>query len=115
MLLAPLTICEHLQHIDHLLNTFSYSQVVNASDINIICTKPQYVQASLQHIAAQTQSQKLQSSIFVSIAAGITITQLESYLSNQCKIARLMPNTPCMVGEMAAGLSTNSKVRKTAK
>jgi pyrroline-5-carboxylate reductase len=47
------------------------------------------------------------SKIFVSLAAGVTMASLASWLPAGSKIARVMPNTPCVVGEMAAGYVCN--------
>ena len=46
--------------------------------------------------------------IYVSLAAGVTIASLASWLPAGAKIARVMPNTPCVVGEMAAGYFCNA-------
>lgn len=49
--------------------------------------------------------------IFVSFAAGVTMETLESWLpkdiNGKTRIVRVMPNTPCTVGAMAAGYCCN--------
>ena len=50
--------------------------------------------------------------LIISIAAGVTIEHLESYLIN-ARVFRVMPNTPSIVGEMAAGFSAGSRVKES--
>ena len=47
--------------------------------------------------------------IYISLAAGVTLASLASWLPAGAKIARVMPNTPCVVGEMAAGYVCNEQ------
>lgn len=72
------------------------------SDIIIIAVKPQVVDGVLEEL-------KDCDKLVVSIAAGITLKRLESKLAN-ARVIRVMPNTPCLVGEMAAGYSLGNKV-----
>lgn len=78
--------------------------VVENSDIIFICVKPQDVEAVLKEIKANVKYQ-----VIVSIAAGIKIKALQKILGKR-RIVRVMPNTPCLVGEMAAGFSVNDEV-----
>ena len=41
--------------------------------------------------------------LFVSIAAGVTSDSIKQELPEKSRVVRVMPNTPCLVGEMAAG------------
>ncbi len=73
-------------------------KTVNNSDIIFLAVKPQNMDEVLDEIKNKVKNQ-----LIVSIAAGITIKTLEAKLKG--KVARVMPNTPCLVGEMAAGFS----------
>ena len=80
------------------------NQVVNNSDIVFIAVKPQIIDDVLGGI-------KDTDKLVISIAAGVTIAQLESKL-DKARVIRVMPNTPCLVGEMAAGFCKGSKANE---
>ncbi|MGM0652470.1 MAG: pyrroline-5-carboxylate reductase [Bacillota bacterium] len=60
-----------------------------------IAVKPQDIEILLSSIKPLVQPGQ----IYVSVAAGITINYIESCLFPGTKIIRLMPNTPCLIGE----------------
>ncbi|MCK5283318.1 MAG: pyrroline-5-carboxylate reductase [Nanoarchaeota archaeon] len=74
-------------------------EVVEKSDIIFIAVKPGDIGRILDEIKISIDNK-----IIVSIAAGIKISYIESKIGDK-KIARVMPNTPCLVGEMAAAFS----------
>ncbi|MFC1769220.1 pyrroline-5-carboxylate reductase [Nanoarchaeota archaeon] len=82
--------------------TGSNKEVVDKSDIIFLCVKPQDIDSILDEIKEGSEEK-----LFVSIAAGVKLEKLESKLN---KIVRVMPNTPCMVGEMAAGFAPGKNV-----
>ena len=85
------------------VNITPYNKVVlNESDVIFLAVKPQDIDNVLDEI-------KDTKKLVISIAAGITLGHLESKLKN-AKVVRVMPNTPCLVGEMAAGFALGSKV-----
>ncbi len=53
--------------------------------------------------------------IIISIAAGITIKFIENILPPGIKIIRLMPNTPCLIGEGAVVISAGETVSDEEK
>lgn len=69
------------------------SEVVKNSEIVFLCVKPQDMDSVLDEIPSSAN----ESQIFVSIAAGVKLEKLKSKLNS--KIVRVMPNTPCLVGE----------------
>ena len=71
-----------------------------------IAVKPQDSEGLLYSIKPYVQKEQ----IYISIAAGITISFIESCLSSGTKVIRLMPNTPCLIGEGTIALSTGDAV-----
>ena len=74
----------------------------NSKDVIVIAVKPYVVGTACKDIM-NTDS----NAVIVSIAAGITISQLEENLPGR-RVIRVMPNTPCLVGEAACGFSLGS-------
>jgi pyrroline-5-carboxylate reductase len=80
--------------------------LVRGSAIIFLCVKPQDVGRVLEEIK-EVVGQK----IIVSIAAGISIAAIQSAVQG-AKVIRVMPNTPALVGEMAAGYAVGLGVSK---
>ncbi len=72
--------------------------VAAASDLLVLAVKPQVMAPLLAEIRGD-----LRSPLVVSIAAGITLRQLTEGLGPRCRVVRVMPNTPCLVGASASG------------
>ncbi len=71
--------------------------LADAVDILFAAVKPQVIDTVLKEFAAYD-------GILVSIAAGITLERLQTAVP-AARVVRVMPNTPCLVGKMAAGFS----------
>ncbi len=84
----------------------SIKDVVKGSDICILAVKPPDVSAICEEIKNTISDDTL----LVSIAAGITISHIEGILSKSKKIARVMPNTPALVGAGMSVIAPNKKV-----
>jgi pyrroline-5-carboxylate reductase len=76
-------------------------RVVAGCDLLILAVKPQSMPELLNEIKSTLSSRHL----IVSIAAGITLGQLGDVLGPECRLIRVMPNTPCLVGASASGYS----------
>jgi pyrroline-5-carboxylate reductase len=73
----------------------------------VLAVKPQVLRevcATLQPVA------QAHSPLVVSIAAGITSTQLERWLGGDLAVVRTMPNTPALLGAGVTGLCANARV-----
>lgn len=74
------------------------------ADIIFLAVKPQVMESALFEVSSLLTCGKL----VVSIAAGVNITKLESWLPPGCRLIRVMPNTPCLIGRGASGVSRGS-------
>lgn len=83
-------------------------QVAAKSDILILSIKPGLYAAVIQEIEQDINSQ----SVVVSIAAGKTLQAVQSMFLSERKIARVLPNTPALVGEGMAAIAVNGLVSK---
>lgn len=79
---------------------------VKKSDIIILAVKPHIYSAVIEEIRDMVDSSK----IIVTIAAGITIEQMENLFRKDVKIIRTMPNTPALVGEGVTAYCCNSRI-----
>jgi pyrroline-5-carboxylate reductase len=73
--------------------------VVRRADVLVLAVKPQSMAGLLAEIRPAIQDRHL----VISIAAGITLRQLGEALGPKCRLVRVMPNTPCLVGASASG------------
>lgn len=107
--------------------TIQKKEVLRFSDVIILAVKPNNIEEVIEDIK---QDMKLfnSSTIFISIAAGVSLETLEKYFSNdnnsngfgyvesleddfQLKIVRAMPNMPAAVGEGMTGITSNKNVK----
>jgi len=73
--------------------------VAAAADVVVIGVKPGAVPAVLDALAPHLDVGR---HLVVSIAAGVPLAALEGRLPAGARVARVMPNTPCLVGEGAS-------------
>jgi pyrroline-5-carboxylate reductase len=79
-------------------------ETAEASEVVFLSVKPQDIQSVLQELQDTDR-------LVISIAAGVAIARIESVL-RKARVVRVMPNTPCLVGAMAAGYAYGSRVRQ---
>lgn len=80
------------------------SEVVQNANVLFLAVKPHQVADVLSGIRDDFTND----SLLISIAAGVTIAQLESDLGEGARVIRVMPNTPALVGESASGFALGS-------
>jgi pyrroline-5-carboxylate reductase len=80
-------------------NTCTTNDVVcqNAKTAIILAVKPNIIEQVCKDVAASGTD-----AVIISIAAGVTLATLEANLPGR-RVVRVMPNTPCLVGEAASG------------
>ncbi|GJQ59566.1 MAG: pyrroline-5-carboxylate reductase [Candidatus Scalindua sp. AMX11] len=93
--------CQILEKATGIKTFLENDKVVSNSDVLFLAIKPNLMGNILEELKEVITPRHL----VVSIAAGIPTCFIESNLNPQCRIIRVMPNTPCLVGETAAGYS----------
>ena len=86
----------------------SNSEVVRTSDVIFLCVKPQYMAPVLEELKVHC-ADVLAGKLIVTIAAGLPISCYQKVLGTDIRIVRVMPNTPCLVGEAASGFAAGGK------
>jgi pyrroline-5-carboxylate reductase len=101
---------QQLQQVRRLLQVNTTRDNINAcqkADVVVLAVKPQVMGDVLAPLKALFQQRK---PLIISIAAGINLAQLESWLGQDMPIVRCMPNTPAQVQSGATGLFANQHV-----
>lgn len=81
--------------------TSDNAAVVGQSDLIILAVKPQQVES----VAAGLRGKLGAKQLLVSIAAGVRLATLAKWYGQELRIVRVMPNTPCLIGEGACAYS----------
>ncbi|MDR1271854.1 MAG: pyrroline-5-carboxylate reductase [Clostridiales Family XIII bacterium] len=87
----------------------SLSALAEASDILMVCVKPQIIDDVFESLADTDLTEKT----IISIAAGISIGYIKKALGPGTKVVRAMPNTPAMAGEGMTALAAEIDVTST--
>lgn len=85
--------------------TASNLEVARRSDVIFLAVKPDVIATVLKEISPAVQSQ-----LIISIAAGIPLKTMQQHLPAGARVVRVMPNLPCVVGQMAAGFAGGAAV-----
>jgi pyrroline-5-carboxylate reductase len=84
--------------------TEEISEVIEASDVLLLCTKPQDVGSALSGLKSGPGGK-----LMISIAAGVTISDIEASTPESVRVVRTMPNTPALVGKGASAYSLGGR------
>lgn len=76
------------------------SEVVTKSHIVFLAVKPQ----NYKEVLLEIKPVITEETVFVTIAAGISIAFIREHLQRGCPVARAMPNTPLLLGKGATAL-----------
>lgn len=99
---------EHLKEKYLIETTVDHEALIKQADLVILAVKPPVVVPLLKETAQAWSAGRL----LISIAAGITTETIESCLKKPVQVVRVMPNTPCLVGEGASAVSAGSKASR---
>lgn len=79
----------------------SNTEVVAKSDVLVLAVKPQSMPGVLNELRPLVNERQL----MVSVAAGVTLQTLAGTFGTGARLARVMPNTPCLVGRGASAFA----------
>lgn len=90
------------------VRTFASTEAAVAdAGVWVLAVKPQVMRTVCADLQSMAQAQR---PLVVSIAAGITSTQVERWLGGDLAVVRAMPNTPALLGAGVTGLFANARV-----
>ena len=85
---------------------------VRGAELVLLCVKPHRLEELISEL--RTAGALEHAPLLVSIAAGVTIAQLEAWAGAGARVVRAMPNTPCRIGEGMTVLSPGARVEESA-
>ena len=88
----------------------SPAKAIENASVVVFAVKPQHMGGALSPIRDAIANEPGKA-LFISIAAGLPISYFENALGKSIRLARVMPNTPCLVGEGASGFALNESVK----
>jgi pyrroline-5-carboxylate reductase len=88
--------------------TLDSNFVAREAEVIILAVKPFMYKRIIDEIKSELTENKL----IITIAAGITINNVEEWIGDSAKIIRTMPNTPALVGQAMSALCPNKNVSK---
>lgn len=86
--------------------TLDSKTVAKESGTIILAVKPNMYKSVVEEIKSELTEDKL----IITIAAGISIENMEEWLGDDLKIIRTMPNTPALVGQAMSAVCPNKNV-----
>jgi pyrroline-5-carboxylate reductase len=92
--------------------SLSNDEGVDFGEVVVLAVKPQLMEAMCADLS---QFGKHKNTLFVSIAAGITVARLQQMLGNNAPLVRVMPNTPSLIGEGMSGLYAGDDIQDSDK
>lgn len=97
---------ENIEKEFNVKTTLNSKEVASFSNILFLAVKPNIFKEVLRDIKEYINKD----TIIISIAAGISINDMEEWLGDDYKIVRTMPNTPALVGEAISAICPNKNV-----
>ena len=88
------------------------SEAVEGASVWLLAVKPQVMRTVCGELTAVAQDTQ---PVAISVAAGITSTQLSGWLGGDIAVVRAMPNTPALLGAGITGLFANDRADATQR
>ena len=89
----------------------SNQSLLDSSDVVVLAVKPQHMQNALSPLSVSSE----RSSLFISVAAGLTCKSIQTWLGEDVALVRTMPNTPALVQAAATGMYATASVTSAQK
>ena len=86
------------------------SELVKSSNYVLIAVVPQVINKVLSEIKNVLSEQQ----VLISIAAGISLNHIKSYISKSIGLIRVMTNSPALIGEAATAIACNKDMSEIA-
>lgn len=83
------------------------AELAAKSEVVLLAVKPQDMKQLLKMI--ESSELKTEKALFLSIAAGISLKQLEGWLGEQARVIRSMPNTPALILQGASAFARGAR------
>ncbi len=104
-----IAVCDHnvekLKKFESLsVDIVSSQELSKNSDFVVLGVKPQAMEKAILEIKSGLSNNP--NLVVISMAAGLSISAVKNYLGLDCPIIRIMPNTPCLLGEGMVVYST---------
>ncbi len=104
----PVAALRDALHADFGVRVFDTAeQAIEGAATWLFAVKPQVLRTVCESLSTSAQTAR---PLAISIAAGITSTQLDRWLGGNTKVVRTMPNTPALLGAGVTGLFANAAV-----
>ena len=88
----------------------SSEELGQSAEAVVVSLKPQYAENGVKALGDSLKGKAL-----ISIMAGITVSTLRSWIGDDVRILRLMPNTPALVGAGAFALDADTDLTEEEK
>jgi pyrroline-5-carboxylate reductase len=98
------------QSVEELLGIACYTEyagVLPATDVLLLCVKPSGLPGVLKQLK---QSGLSETTLIISIVAGVTLQSMAQYLGNPNPLIRAMTNTPCLVRQAMTAVCAQPNV-----
>jgi len=82
------------------------------ADIIVLSVKPHFICDVCQQLS---NTIKISNKLFISVAAGTTVAQIQQALGEKAPVVRVMPNTPSQLGLGMSGLFASNEVNNEQK
>ena len=87
-------------------------EAANFADIIVLCVKPHFICDVCQLL---TNAIDISNKLFISVAAGTTVDQIQQALNCNAALVRVMPNTPSQLGLGMSGMFASKEVNAEQK